>query len=155
MRRSPYLPAIGTYPHSDFTPDQIPWIEPNRHGKNRNISNPRGNYPNLKADAPKTAKILVRTSQLVLVNKLGFTVTFSGDIKDEFDRQYNKTVGAGRSIRLFGIPINVGAQGSDTKKDGTHKSAWDASSGTFTVAPDSQISTANVIAVVGEKVQTF
>ncbi|KAF2972077.1 hypothetical protein GQX73_g1370 [Xylaria multiplex] len=122
---------------------------------NWNISNPRGDYPKLKPDAPNSAKILVRPSQLVLVNKLGFTVSFTGSIKDEFNEKHTRIAKAGGSVSILGIPIRVGPSVSDTQTSTTHNGSWDSSSGVFTATPDAQVGFANVIAVVGEKVETF
>ncbi|KAJ8117457.1 hypothetical protein OPT61_g1351 [Boeremia exigua] len=119
-----------------------------------NISDPRGNYPNLKLGAPQSAKMLVLPNQLVLVSKLGYDVHFDGSIKDEFDKKVSNVKKVNGYVRIFGIPVSVGAQGS-FETTTTHTGSWDGTTGTFSVKPTADAGYATVLAVVGEKVRTF
>ena len=58
-------------------------------------------------------------------------------------------------MKVFGLPISIGADVSTTNKSADHKGTWDSASGTFTVEPIPQAGFATILAIVGEKVQTF
>lgn len=113
------------------------------------ISDPHGEYPNLKDDAPETARILVRPSKALIVSKLGFDIEFSGDAKDEFEEKFSSVQEDDGFVRVFGIPVNVGSQFSTTV---THTGTWDSDSGIFSVEPTTD-GYATVLAIIGEKLQ--
>jgi hypothetical protein len=121
----------------------------------RNVSNPRRDYPNLKPGAPQSVKCLVKPTQLVLINNLGYSIKISNSVKTEFDKKITDTKNAGGQVKIFGLPISIGGDVSTTNKSASHKGTWDSASGTFTVEPIPQAGFATIIAIVGEKVQTF
>lgn len=80
---------------------------------------------------------------------------FFDNIKTEFDKKVTDTKSGGGYIRIFGIPIGVGAQVATQTTNTTHVGTWNSEQGIFSVKPTPDAGYATVLAVVGEKVQTF
>ncbi|KAM7217518.1 hypothetical protein V8F06_007149 [Rhypophila decipiens] len=104
----------------------------------------------LRSDAPKDVKALARVTSLVMATGLGYEITVGSGVAKTVDNYYNKTVQAGGSISIFGIPIGVGGSGSSTDEKTSHMASWDESK-TFKVFPAEEAGYATVVGLMGEK----
>ena len=105
----------------------------------------------LKPDAPKEVKTLARVSQLVVVTYLGYEITVGSKTASTIDAKMKETSAANGSLSVFGIPISLSGNGSNTTEHNTHTATWVNESKTLTVMPNSDTGFATVIGVVGEK----
>ncbi|KAM7183141.1 hypothetical protein V8F33_013771 [Rhypophila sp. PSN 637] len=105
----------------------------------------------LRSDAPKEAKALARVTSLVMATGLGYEITVGSGVAETVDNYCDKTVQAGGSISIFGIPIGVGGSGSSTDEKTSHMASWDSESKTFKVFPAEEAGYATVVGLMGEK----
>ncbi|KAM7210391.1 hypothetical protein V8F06_014222 [Rhypophila decipiens] len=105
----------------------------------------------LRSDAPKELKNLARVTSLVLASGLGYEITVGATAAGQIDTHYQKTVSAGGSVSIFGIPIGLGGSGSSTEESASHSATWDSASKTFKVVPSDQAGYASVVGLMGEK----
>ncbi|KAL2691269.1 hypothetical protein Neosp_001650 [[Neocosmospora] mangrovei] len=101
----------------------------------------------LDAKAPAMFK-KVRPTQMLVARGVSMKITFGGDAKTAFDKDYKKTVQGGGGVRIFGF--SIGATGSSSEENGSHKDTWDSSSGVLTIKAENVRASANVLAVMGE-----
>ncbi|KAH8646494.1 hypothetical protein BGZ60DRAFT_424437 [Tricladium varicosporioides] len=104
----------------------------------------------IDAIPPKTEK-RVRATQALFAHSVGMKITFSGDAKTAFSKDYKTTIGGGGGITIFGITI--GASASSQHSTGVAGSTWDESSGTLTVTPTNSAYESDLLAVMGEVVE--
>lgn len=90
----------------------------------------------------------VRATQMLIAQGVSMEITFSGDAKTAFDKDYKKTIQGGGGISIFGF--RIGASGSSSEEKESHEHTWNSSSGVLTVNAENARATANVLAVMGE-----
>ncbi|QKD57396.2 uncharacterized protein FOBCDRAFT_241937 [Fusarium oxysporum Fo47] len=90
----------------------------------------------------------VRPTQMLIAQGVSMEITFSGDAKTAFDKDYRKTVQGGGGVSIFGF--RIGASGSSSEENASHGNTWDASSGVLTINAENSRASANVLAVMGE-----
>ncbi|KAI8213855.1 hypothetical protein K4K54_005668 [Colletotrichum sp. SAR 10_86] len=90
----------------------------------------------------------VRPTQMLVASGVSMEISFSGNAKTAFDKDYKKTVQGGGGMSIFGF--RIGASGSSSEENSSHGNTWDSSSGTLTINSENSRASANVLAVMGE-----
>lgn len=120
--------------------------EPSSNAMRRNVD-VNGLIAKLGAKAPAMFQ-KVRPTQMLIAQGVSMEITFSGDAKTAFDKDYRKTVQGGGGVSIFGF--RIGASGSSSEENASHGNTWDASSGVLTINAENSRASANVLAVMGE-----
>ncbi|KAK5693309.1 hypothetical protein LTR17_025120 [Elasticomyces elasticus] len=104
----------------------------------------------LRSNSPVALQQLVKPTQLVVANRLGYEITISDSQADSFDTYYQSVVAAKGGFRVFGISIWGGSAGH-TETRNTHDASFDRATSTFKVVPRDDVGVANLVGLVGSK----
>jgi hypothetical protein len=75
---------------------------------------------------------LVRPTQLLVVNRLGYEITVNDALASSLDTHFNKTIAARGGVSIFGISI-WGGSASKADERNTHDASFDRASRTVKV----------------------
>lgn len=104
----------------------------------------------LRKSAPLNLQQLVKPTQLVVANRLGYEITISDAQASSFDTYYKQVVAASGGFRVFGISIWGGSAGHTDERN-THDATFDRATNTFKVTPRDDTGVANLVGLVGSK----
>lgn len=83
---------------------------------------------------------------------MGYKITIGSKTASTLDAKLKSIVSTGGNIRIFGVPISVGGDGSSSSGRNTPVGTWDNESKTFTVEPSSDTGFATIIALIGDTI---
>jgi hypothetical protein len=98
-------------------------------------------------------KDVVKPVGMLLASGLRYKVKFNGGTKTTFDKEYRKVTGGDGGLSIFGIRIYFGTKPKDEHSE-THKATFDSGTGELTVEPVQYLGSANLLAMIGEKIDS-
>ncbi|KAK0108921.1 hypothetical protein ONS96_002757 [Cadophora gregata f. sp. sojae] len=115
-------------------------------------------YPTLKADAVPPNRDLIRPTQLLCASGLGATIKFSDQARKSMDEHITKassTSGSG-GVRLGFLGFKAKAKGgvSSTSTTDVHEFTWKSEVGELIIEPTPNYGSAQLLAVVGQRLAT-
>lgn len=89
---------------------------------------------------------------MICFNNLCYDIKFEGESVNEVDQSITEAKAGRAGLAIFGWNIGFGGQASSKKTATSHTASWDKQNGLLSILPHQYGLSANVGALVGERV---